>query len=112
MRARERRAFEAFTTAVVAPAPPLPPVEQTDAARAFAATLAASPRLHRAGLRALLLLGGARLAAVKPLRALAQLHYYGDDAVMRRLGYDADEVVARAAAAAHRGEGVAAGGRP
>jgi hypothetical protein len=98
----ERRAFEAFTAAVVAPAPPLPPVHHTDAARAFAATLAASPPLNRAGLRAAMLAAGllARRApghpALKPLRALAHLHYYGDPGVMALLGYDADAVVARA----------------
>jgi hypothetical protein len=33
---------------------------------------------------------------IKAARGVAQLSYYGDDAVMRRLGYDADAVVARA----------------
>lgn len=37
-------------------------------------------------------------AALKALRSLAHLSYYGDDAVMRSLGYDADGVVGRAAA--------------
>jgi hypothetical protein len=32
------------------------------------------------------------------LRAMARLAYYGDDAVMRGLGYDADAVTARGAA--------------
>jgi hypothetical protein len=37
-----------------------------------------------------------RLAlAFEPLLAVAKLAYYGDDAVMRSLGYDADAVVAR-----------------
>lgn len=35
---------------------------------------------------------------VKAVRGIAHLSYYGDDDVMRRLGYDADAVVARAAA--------------
>jgi len=98
----ERRAFEAFTTAVVAPAPPLPPVRATDAAEAFAATLAASPPLNRLGLRAGMLAAGVAARrtphhpALKPLRALAHFHYYGDPRVMELLGYDADAVVARA----------------
>jgi len=33
---------------------------------------------------------------IKAARGIALLHYYGDDAVMRRLGYDADAVIARA----------------
>jgi hypothetical protein len=100
--AAERRAFEAFATAAVAPAPPLPPVRATDAARAFEATLAAAPRLNRVVLRAAMLVAGvvarrgAGHPALKPLRALAHLHYYGDPAVMALLGYDADAVVARA----------------
>jgi hypothetical protein len=35
---------------------------------------------------------------VKAVRGIAHLSYYGDDRVMRLLGYDADAVVARAAA--------------
>lgn len=35
---------------------------------------------------------------VKALQATAHMTYYGDDRVMRSLGYDADAVVARAAA--------------
>lgn len=69
------------------------------------------PRLlgHRAGLRALAredrvaaVAGMQRHAAlapvVKALQGLAHLSYYGDDRVMRHLGYDADAVVARATA--------------
>lgn len=37
----------------------------------------------------------ASAAAVQALRGLAQLCYYGDAAVLLRLGYDADAVVAR-----------------
>ncbi len=36
--------------------------------------------------------------AVKALQSLATLCYYGDDRVMRLLGYDADAILARAAA--------------
>jgi hypothetical protein len=32
------------------------------------------------------------------VKSLACLSYYGDDGVMRRLGHDADAVIARAAA--------------
>lgn len=60
-------------------------------------------RLDAAGrARALAALETARPAparqAVKVLRAVAFLAYYGDDEVMRRLGYDAGAVVARARA--------------
>jgi hypothetical protein len=34
---------------------------------------------------------------VKAARGIAHYAYYGDDAVMRQLGYDADAVIARAA---------------
>jgi len=37
-------------------------------------------------------------AVLKLVKGLACLCYYGDDGVMRRLGYDADAVVARARA--------------
>ena len=113
---REAALFARFADAVVAPAAPLPPVRQTDAVAAFDRILARSPRANRVGLRALLLLvslalralptsrrqraldrpsGGPVADAVKALRALAQLSYYGDDSVMRLLGYDADANVAR-----------------
>lgn len=36
--------------------------------------------------------------AVKAMRSLAHMSYYGDDAVLRRLGFDADAIVERAAA--------------
>lgn len=39
---------------------------------------------------------------VKALQGLATLCYYGDDRVMRRLGYDADAIVARSAALRER----------
>lgn len=126
LRPREASIFAAFCDAVVAPVPPLPAVRDTDAAFAFDTGLAAAPAANRAALRAALLalelaplaLGySARLRrldsaqrltaldriergplgdAVKGLRALAHLSYYGDPAVTRLLGYDPDAVVARA----------------
>lgn len=125
---REASAFACICDTVVAPAGVLPPVAQTDAAFAFDRTLAASPRLNRIGLRAMVatlelapvLTTGRRLrrlppdrraavldaiertaagaGVVKAIRGIAHLSYYGDDAVMRRIGYDPDAVVARAAA--------------
>lgn len=115
MRAPEAAAFAAIADAVVAPEPPLPPVCETDAVAAFAALLAASPAANRLGLRlALRALGGVRRmdragcaarlarlertpagAAIKPLRAVAQLCYYGDLSVMAVIGYEPAAVVAR-----------------
>jgi hypothetical protein len=37
-------------------------------------------------------------ALVKLIRGMAMLAYYGDDGVMRRIGYDPDAVLARARA--------------
>jgi hypothetical protein len=123
--AREAAIFSSLVEAAVAPQAPMPGVAQTDAGEAFARYLDASPALNRAALRALLILldiaplalrSGAPLrrlprerriaflarlergrlgTAVKALRGLAQLSYYGDEAVMRSLGYDAAAVVAR-----------------
>jgi hypothetical protein len=118
---REASIFACVCDTVVAPDGVLPPVAQTDAAFAFDRMLAASPRVNRLGLRALflalelapLLFAGKRLrrlpraereaalarlddGIVKAARGLAHLAYYGDDGVMRRLGYDADAVVTRA----------------
>lgn len=61
-------------------------------------------RLDGAGRTAVLatLERGPLAAVVKPLRTLAHLSYYGDPGVMRLIGYDADAVVARAAAARAR----------
>jgi len=93
----------------------LPPVRETDAVAAFDAWLRAAPRPNRAALRALLRVVDAklrRLPAGERARWLAEgrgrlgvpaqvlvriaVHcYYGDDRVMRRLGYDAAEVVRR-----------------
>lgn len=127
MTGRELSIFACLTDTVVVPIPPLPPVWETDAARAFARSLDAAPALNAAGLRAALLFieiaplafgFGARLRRLSPqereralgrldaspfapllkaLRGLAHLHYYGDLAVMRLLGYDPEAVVARAA---------------
>jgi hypothetical protein len=52
------------------------------------------PRERRAGYLDRLQRGPLALAA-EPMLAIAKLGYYGDDAVMRGLGYDADAVVAR-----------------
>jgi hypothetical protein len=54
MRRRETATLVALIDAVVAPEPPLPPVRQTDAPAAFAAWLAAAPRVNRIGVRAAL----------------------------------------------------------
>ena len=123
--AREADVFACLTDAVVAPGAGHPPLAQTDAVAFLHRYLAASPRRNRAGLRALLLaletgplaLGfGARLRRLPPparlaylerlqrspaaplagaLEALAKLAYYGDDGVMRSMGYDPDAVVER-----------------
>lgn len=125
MTRREADIFACLTDTVVAPLPPLPAVGGTDAVASFADYLDRSPAPGRLGLRAGLLalelaprvLGfGARLRAldrerreefvarasagplaslVLALRGMAQLSYYGDAAVMRQLGYDAEERVRR-----------------
>jgi hypothetical protein len=127
MTGRELSIFACLTDTVVAPVAPLPQVRDTDAAPAFAISLAAGPRLNALALRAAILLlelaplalgfgarlrrlapadreralarldGGPLAPLLKAIRSLAHLHYYGDAAVMRLLGYDADAVVARAA---------------
>lgn len=125
---REASMFACICDTVVAPEDPLPQVRDTDAVVAFDRTLAVSPPLNRAGIRAMVvalevlpaLRGGRRLrrlaradraaalahieataagaGLVKAVRGMAHLAYYGDEAVMHRLGYDPDAVVARAAA--------------
>jgi hypothetical protein len=118
---REASIFACWVDTVVAPGTVLPPVDQTDAVAFLELWLGLSPRLNRIGVRALLygvelaprLLGfGARLRALpeadraraldrfeqvpqlaKLLKAIAFMSYYGDDGIMRRLGYDADERV-------------------
>jgi hypothetical protein len=100
MTARERANFTRVVEALVAPVPPLPPASETDATDAFERSLAAGPRLNELALRAAFLLVGAGLRReqlLKLVRSLAHLHYYGDESVMRLLGYDPAAVVARAA---------------
>lgn len=117
---REASIFACLCDTVVAPEPPLPAVADTDSVAAFDRYLAASPRLNRLGLRALVhvaelaprALGeksrlrrldhdqrGRALRAAEGSRArplvdalefIVRLSYFGDDAVMRRLGYDAE----------------------
>jgi len=123
--AREANVFACLAETVIAPAGGLPPLARTDALAFLGRYLGAAPALNRAGLRALLLavevgplaLGfGARLRRLDPaarvaylerldrgrlaplaqaLEMLAKLAYYGDDGVMRSLGYDPDAVVER-----------------
>lgn len=125
MTRREADIFVCLTDAVVAPAGPLPQVRATDAVAAFERYLRQSPRLNAIGLRAALLalelgprvLGfGARMRALAPaardaylerleggalgapliaLRSLAHVSYYGDEHVLRLLGYDPAANVAR-----------------
>ena len=132
MTGREARIVAALTEAAVAPADPLPPVGRTDAVSAFGRYLSASPVPNRWGLRVLLQgldqgsralgfgaplrrlgaadreayltrLAGTRLAPViDSLRGLVQLSYYGDEAVMRLLGYDWAGRVARGRALRER----------
>jgi hypothetical protein len=104
----ERRAVERLVEASVRPGDELPGVDRTDAVAAFDAWLRAAPRPNRVALRALLravargdveqrieagrgvLAEGARLLA-----RIAAHCYYGDERVMRSLGYDAGAVAAR-----------------
>jgi hypothetical protein len=124
MTTREGNVFACLVEAVVEPANPLPPLARTDAVSFLERYLKASPPLNRAGLRALLhalevgprarrrvrfrqlppdrraeylerLERGRAGRAFQALEAIAKLAYYGDDGVMRTLGYDADAVVAR-----------------
>jgi hypothetical protein len=103
---REAVLFARLVEDVVRPGGVLPPVERTDAVAAFDAWLRASPRLNRLLLRGVLRAKGRPAALGDVLRRLAAHCYFGDAEVMRRLGYDADAVVARAA------EVRAAEGRP
>ena len=96
MTGRERAAFARIVDSVVAPAPPLPPVSGTDAVASFDRLLAASPALHRLGLRlAVIAIGripreqrAGVLKRIDPIRATAAMAYYGDARVQRLLGYD------------------------
>jgi len=115
---REASLFACLCATVVAPLPPLPAVAETDAVDAFDRYLCDSPPLNRLGMRAMVLaaelapraLGkGARLRGlgendraqvlreaeasrarplVHALEFVARLSYFGDDGVMRMLGYD------------------------
>ena len=110
----ERRAVERLLAATVPAGDGLPPVEQTDAVAAFDAWLRAAPAANRAVLRVLLRAvacgdvarrvesgRGARAGATQLLARIAAHCYYGDERVMRRLGYDAREVAARGHALRH-----------
>ena len=113
----ERRAIERLVAAAVPQGEGLPPVERTDAAEAFDAWLRAAPRPNRIALRALLRTAargdvprrlesgsGVRGGAAQFLARVAAHCYYGDEAVLRALGYDAREVAARGMAV-RRAEG-------
>ena len=104
----ERRAVERLLDAAVPAGEELPPVAQTDAVEAFGAWLHAAPAPNRLVLRALLRLvargdvaqriergKGVRGGAAQILARIATHCYYGDEDVMRRLGYDARAVAAR-----------------
>ena len=114
MTAAERRVVERLL-AVTVGGPGLPPVAETDALPAFDAWLRAAPRANRAAMRALLRGTGAkfrrlpagehaawleagrgRLGGGAQVLARIAVHcYYGDERVMRRLGYDAAQVARR-----------------
>ena len=126
MTAREANVFACLVETVASPGPPLPPLARTDAVRFLDDYLAAAPPLNRAGLRALLhaleigpragrrrarfrqlpaterakylerLERGRAGGAFRALEAIAKLAYYGDDGVMKHLGYEPDAVVRRA----------------
>jgi hypothetical protein len=121
--AREADIFRCVADTIVAPQ--APPVAGTDAVAFFDDWLIHAPALNRIGVRALLyalerapLAAGQRArlrrlpaadraaalrrlrstplaGALEALQSIVQLAYYGDDAVMRSLGYDADAVIAR-----------------
>lgn len=122
---READIFACLTDAVVAPGHGLPTLRETDAREFLVRYLDASPRANRAGLRAMLLavevgplaLGfrarlrrlpqrdrlayltrlqdGPAAPLAQALEAVAKLAYYGDEGVMRSLGYDPVAVVER-----------------
>lgn len=94
----ERRRFAALVEDAVRPVAPLPPVAATDAVAAFERWLASAPAAHRYALRALLLVRTRVRSVDDVLRRFAAHCYYGDAAVMRVLGYDADAVITRARA--------------
>ena len=99
MTRREAERFTALVEEAVRPDGDLPPVRETDAVASFDRFLRAGPFVNRLALRALLRLPVRPEGAAKELLLrLAAYSYYGDADVLRRLGYDADAVVARAAA--------------
>jgi hypothetical protein len=100
MTRREAERVAALMEDVARPGDELPPVGETDAVAAFDAWLRAAPPAGRLVFRALLRLParGPLATLREPLVRLAAHCYYGDDEVMRRLGYDPDAVVARATA--------------
>jgi hypothetical protein len=69
-------------------------IELAPVALGYGRRLRRLPREQRAGYLDRLQSGPLSLAA-EPMLAIAKLGYYGDDGVMRELGYDADAVVAR-----------------
>jgi hypothetical protein len=104
----ERRAVERLLEAAVPAGGPLPAVADTDAVAAFGEWVGAAPRPNRVALRLMLrasargdvrrrvesgkgVLGG----GTQFLARIAAHCYYGDEGVMRRLGYDARAVAAR-----------------
>ena len=111
----ERRALERLLAATVPDGDGLPPVRETDAVQAFGAWLAAAPPANRAALRTMLRAVGAKLRRMPAdegarwvdagrgrlggtaqfLARIAAHCYYGDEEVMRRLGYDAGANAAR-----------------
>ena len=116
---REAAIVASLADTIAAPEPPLPPVHDTDAVAAFDRWLRRAPALNRLALRGVLYPAGAalrgrpradRVAALRELdrsripgvrqlteavRAAVAACYFGDLAVMRLLGYDAEAVVAR-----------------
>jgi hypothetical protein len=108
VRRAERRAFDRLLAAAVPEGGGLPPAERTDAAEAFDAWLRAAPGPNRVAIRTLLRAvahgdlarwiesgRGVRGGGAQFLARIAAHCYYGDEGVMRALGYDAREVAAR-----------------
>jgi hypothetical protein len=111
MTGTERRTVELLLEATV-DGGELPPIAETDALAAFDDWLLAAPRTNRTAVRGMLRAVGAKLRRLDPteratwletgpgalgnaaqiLARIAVHCYYGDDAVMRRLGYDAAQV--------------------
>jgi hypothetical protein len=115
MRRGDRRAAERLLAAAVPGGGGLPPAERTDALAAFDDWIRAAPSPNRVALRVLLRAVGAKLRRLPAgerapwlsagrgrlgggaqfLARIATHCYYGDEGVMRALGYDAGEVAAR-----------------